>query len=277
MAKRTPKGRFDLFSIGTRLSTTYLYSRELSWWCDLDETVLGTVILDLVDQDYGWILLARDEGRRFRCVKVGVSKATERLAEGELRLEIEHLARRKSFGGIEPQGDQERSPVDLLAPSTSVLPEHFHPYFRDLLDNPSRAPARRVISEIAPWLYPADPHFVSEFQRHQFDQRLWELYLWAAFRELGFDVVQHEAPDFECKAPGINFTVEATTVSASQQGPLLDHPNPRTPEERNEFLNTYMPMKFGSTLTTKLRKMSAEGLLYWERPWSRNKPFVIAG
>ena len=63
-------------------------------------------------------------------------------------------------------------------------PAKLHPYFRELAERPGRAPARAVVKEVAPWLAPSDPHFVPEFQFKQFDQRLWELYLWAAFREL---------------------------------------------------------------------------------------------
>jgi hypothetical protein len=64
---------------------------------------------------------------------------------------------------------------------------------------------------------------VEEFQNQAFDQRLWEIYLWAAFRDFGLDITQLEAPDFECRAPGIDFTVEATTVAPSMIGPLVEH------------------------------------------------------
>jgi hypothetical protein len=132
------------------------------------------------------------------------------------------------------------------------------------------------VKEIGPWLAPSDPHFVHEFQFAQFDQRLWELYLWAAFRELGFDVTQLESPDFNCRAPGIEFTVEATTVAPSQTGPLAAHPDPQTPEEMEAFLKDYMPMKFGSALVSELNKKDSQGRHYWERDETKDKPFVLA-
>jgi hypothetical protein len=128
------------------------------------------------------------------------------------------------------------------------------------------------VKEISPWLAPSDPHFIQEFQFKQFDQRLWELYLWAAFRELGFDVEQLEAPDFVCRAPGIAFTVEATTVTPSESGPLAAHPDPQTPEEMRAFLADYMPMKFGSSLMSKLNKKDSKGRRYWEREETVGKP-----
>jgi hypothetical protein len=144
------------------------------------------------------------------------------------------------------------------------------------METSGRAPSRAVFKEIGPWLAPSDPHFVSEFQFKQFDQRLWELYLWAAFRELGFDIEQPEAPDFLCTAPGLSFTVEATTVAPSNAGPLAVHPDPKTPEEMQAFLADYMPMKFGSSLTSKLNKKNKDGESYWERGETANKPFILA-
>ena len=117
---------------------------------------------------------------------------------------------------------------------------------------------------------------MSEFQLKNFDQRLWELYLWAAFRELGFDIEQPEAPDFLCTAPGIEFSVEATTVSKSLDGPLANHPDPKTPEEMTAFLADYMAIKFGSSLTSKLNKKNAQGESYWERASTANRPFILA-
>ena len=102
------------------------------------------------------------------------------------------------------------------------------------------------------------------------------MYLWATFRELGFDVDQPQAPDFLCSAPGISFTVEATTVTASTKGPLADHPNPETPEEMAAFLHDYMPMKYGSSLTSKLNKKDKDGRSYWERGDAAGKPFLLA-
>src|SRR5260370_41979804 len=99
------------------------------------------------------------------------------------------------------EGDTSNVPFDLLRVPADADRSKLHPYFKLLLETPGREPARAAIKEIGPWLAPSDPHFVRQFQFDQFDQRLWELYLWAAMRELGFDVVQGEAPDFQCSAP----------------------------------------------------------------------------
>lgn len=165
--------------------------------------------------------------------------------------------------------------TDVLTVPEGTDSKDLHPFFKILSDAPGRHPARSVFREIAPWLAPADPDFVSEFQRKHFDQRLWEMYLWATLRELNYDVSQPNAPDFVCDGVEASFTLEATTVSASTSGVLADRKEPNTPEEITEYLANYMPMKFGSSLTSKLNKKDKDGKHYWERGDAVGKPFLI--
>lgn len=276
MAKSLSKARFDLFAIGTRRSPTYLMTDEVSYWSDLDENVVGVVFRDLTDNDFGWALMVRDKLGRFRSVDLDVSVDSLRRAEAGLRLRIAEVSRKEDLAEFGIQGDETNAAVDLLAILPGTKDGHLHPYFVELLNNPGRAPARAVLREIGPWLTAADPHFVKEFQRHQFDQRLWELYLWAAFREGGYDVEHLEAPDYRISAPGVAFTVEATTTAPSKGGVLADHPDPQNPEELAAFLKDYMPIKYGGSLTNKLDRRSALGKAYWEEDEAKGLPFVIA-
>ena len=258
------------------MSPTRLMSEELSWWSDEQEQVLGLVFRDRADDDYGWILMARDKLGRFRCVDLDASLRSASYAQSGLR---QRIGRAVEEGDIEALGDQAEETnfaTDLLAVPVGTNDDDLHPHFQELLRSPAREPARRVFREIGPWLTPSDPHFVNEFQFTQFDQRLWELYLWAALREMGYDIKQPEAPDFLCVTPGVKFTMEATTCAPSTSGVLADHPNPETPEEIAEFLAHYMPMKFGSSLTSKLSKKNKNGESYWERGETAGKPFVLA-
>jgi len=249
---------------------------ELSYWSDLDETVIGVVFRDTTDNDFGWIAMLRDRIGRFRCVDVNSSIATELPAEAALRIRIAEISRTEDLRKLGGQGDEPNEPFDLLNIPPETKRDELHPYFIELVDRPGKAPARAVIREIAPWLAPADPHFVQEFQRHQFDQRLWEMFLWAAFRDLGFGVGHHESPDFKCLGPGIAFTVEATTVAPSTMGPLAVHPDPETSESQVEFLAGYMPIKFASSLTSKLSKVDKDGRHYWEKELAEGMPFILA-
>ena len=177
--------RFNLYTLGTRLSLARVMAEELSWWADEDEKLIGFVFKDTVDNDYGWQILARDRVNKFRCVKPQVSLRSEAYATVGLRLAIAATLRNDDIDVLGFQGDEPNAPTDVLSVPEGTDLEKLHPYFRELYERPGRAPARAVVGEIGPWLAPADPHFVEEFQFHQFDQRLWELYLWASFRELG--------------------------------------------------------------------------------------------
>ena len=222
------------------------------------------------------MVLARDKIGRFRCAALKTDFRDESYAKIQLRTAMADIIEKGEIAEFGEQGDETNSPLDPFDVPAELSDDKLHPYFKMLAEDPGRAPARKVITELALWLAPKDPHFVREFQTAGFDQRLWELFLWAAFREFFLDVEQLEAPDFRCRGPGIDFSVEATTVAPSMGGVLQEHPNPKTPEEREAFLRDYMPMKFGGPLTSKLNKTNADGQHYWERDETKDKPFAIA-
>jgi len=276
MAKPLGKERFDLYSIGTRMSQMQYMSEELSYWSNLDETIIGVVVRDITDNDFGWVLMARDKIGRFRAVRLNTSLRSIRRAEAELRLKIAEVSRSANIDDLGIQGDETNSAINLLEILPGTDPNELHPFFKQLIETAGRKPARAVLKEIGPWLAAADPHFVREFQRHQFDQRLWELYIWAVLREGLYDVRQLESPDFKALSPRGSFTIEATTVAPSQSGALADHPNPETVEETKEFLDDYMAIKYAGSLTSKLNRKSASGKRYWEEPDAKGLPFLIA-
>ena len=275
-ARPIKRARFNLYTTGTRLSRTAYMCEEVSWWSSHEEDLLGMVARDTTDNDYLWMILARDRIGRFRCASLRTDLRKQEYAERQLWVAMAEIIEKDEIKDFGQQGDETNSPLDPFDVPMNLSEEKLHPYFKLLRDEPGRAPARKVISELALWLAPKDPHFVREFQTNGFDQRLWELFLWAVFREFLLDVDQLDAPDFRCRAPGVDFTVEATTVAPSQGGILQDHPNPKTVEEREQFLRDYMPMKFGNALTGKLKKTNADRQRYWERDKSKDKPFVIA-
>ncbi len=275
-AKPIKRARFNILTMGTRLSAAAFMSEEVSWWASEGDELLGLIARDATDDDYLWMVLARDKIGRFRCASLKTDFRDQGHAEKMLRVEMMEIIEKGEIAEFGEQGDETNSPLDPFDIPANLTDDKLHPYFKMLAQEPGRAPARKVIKELSLWLAPQDPHFVREFQTLGFDQRLWELFLWAAFREFFLDVEQLEAPDFLCRSPLIDFTVEATTVAPSENGVLKDHPNPQTPEEREAFLRDYMPMKFGGPLTSKLNKTNKDGQRYWEREESKGKPFAIA-
>ena len=52
--------------------------RELMWYASEDDTVLGVVVLDLVDKDYSWVVLTEnDQGPGFSAIDLGTSLPSE--------------------------------------------------------------------------------------------------------------------------------------------------------------------------------------------------------
>ena len=274
--KPITRARFNIYTLGTRRAGIEHLADERSYWASHDERLLGLVVRDQIDDDFSWMVLARDQNGCFRCANLRVDFKTGPLAEEALFEEIDRVVTSGDIDTYGTQGDETNAPVNLLRPPTDFDPEKLHPYFRLVLEDPGREPARKVFEEIGPWLAPQDPHLVKEFQTKGFDQRLWEIFLWAALREFYLNVEHLEAPDFHCTGSGIDFCIEATTAAPSDAGALAEHPMPKTIEETAKFLDDYMPMKYGSTLFSKLEKTDKNGLHYWEKDVSKDKPFVLA-
>ena len=89
-------------------------SEECSYWSGAEERVLGLVFRDTQDDDYGWILLARDKIGRFRCADVNASLTTEAYATAVLRERISVAVESGDSLALGDQKDETNYPVDLL-------------------------------------------------------------------------------------------------------------------------------------------------------------------
>lgn len=124
--------------------------------------------------------------------------------------------------------------VDLFTPVAGDL----HPAFRELKDAPRFEAARRVMQHVANRMADADGNFVREFQGRGFDQRVWELYLFATLGDLNLSPVRLERPDFDCLWRSKKFFVEATTTGRRQGGNGEPAPTPQTVSDFYEELNS---------------------------------------
>ncbi len=64
-------------------------SREVEWYSDAEERVLGIVLLDLQDNDWLWMVLGRDEAGLFRAIALDVSIPTQAEAKTRLMVKLE--------------------------------------------------------------------------------------------------------------------------------------------------------------------------------------------
>ena len=64
-----------------------LLHRDLAWYATGDDTVLGVVILDLVDHDFSWVVLTQnDQGPGYTAINLGISLPTEEAAMQALHI-----------------------------------------------------------------------------------------------------------------------------------------------------------------------------------------------
>jgi len=238
---------------------------ELGWFEAGDEKVLGMVSFEKSDEDYAWYVLGRDRKGRFRAVSVDCSIPTE--AEAREKLE-EALAQFAELPAEEfYQDDEVGKPVDFFTP---VVPlERQNEHFRILTSGIGYSPALGLMSEMTNYFQDVDGNFVQQFQSNGFDARLWELYLYAVFTELGFGFVREQAtPDFHLQTLFGQFFVEATTVNPSALPPDAKE------LESKEYFENYLPIKFGSALTSKLE--GKRWGKYWDLPHVSGHPLIFA-
>ncbi|AET90391.1 hypothetical protein BYI23_A025530 [Burkholderia sp. YI23] len=229
--------------------------------------------LDHTDADYSYVVLGRDEVSRFRAIEVRVSFAKIGAARSQLKRRLAHFS--ETGKTVFPQHDANGEAFDVLTPV--VDQNRLDPSFLVLSQHRLWHGARQVVSEMMRHFVDVDGNFVEQFQTTGFDSRLWELYLFAYFKEAGFHFDRNmHAPDFVVGRYGQKVAVEAVTVNPSnaevvQRGKVAGW-NPRESDDIANRLRSYMPLKFGSTLFSKLAKKPP----YWELDHVRGLPLVFA-
>lgn len=269
VVKTMSQKRFNAFVRLSRNPIASYFGQEIAWYSNDDETVIGVVLRDRIDHDYACVMLARDNGGRYRAFDFKSSLETEASAKEWLDRVIKSHTRL----GLQryQQGDEAKT-LDLFTP---VLPiERLNPDFVRLSNDPSLMPARSIITEMMPHYTDVDGNFVDQFQSTGFDARVWELYLFAyiAEEELFLDR-DNPAPDFLVSKYGETVAIEAVTVGRKSDNPpkyIKSLPKRRTPEELREERESILPIKFGSPLYSKLQKR------YWTLPHVQGRPLVFA-
>ena len=263
------KKRFDALVQQSRSPFAAYVSHELSWWATPDESIIGVVLLDTIDNDFLGIAMGRDEVGQFRAFDMSVSFVTVEDAEDWLHRTMRWHAR----DGVQtfPQGDT-RKVIDFFK---QVVPdEKLHPNFVIVRDSNAHLPTREIINLMAPHFRDIDGNFVEQFQTEGFDARLWELYLHAYLAEEKFSFERkYNAPDYIVDKYGHRVGIEAVIVGRKPNNPArYFKPNPEeilNVDVRAEHENA-MPIRFGSPLFTKLQKR------YWELPQLKNLSLVFA-
>lgn len=262
------KKRFSALVGPSRKPNAALFSNEIGWFANPNETVLGVLLHD-IDDEYAWVTLGRDEIGRYRAFDVG--SCLESKGEAEKAL-INKIIEITNSGKTEfPQRDKGKA-LDLF--EIVVSDEKIHPFFRKLSEAPGFTAAKGIIDEMMPHFIDIDGNFIEQFQSAGFDARIWELYLNAYFIEEGFEFNRSfYAPDFNLEKYGQKVCVEATIVGRAK--PLSAEEasrssEPMTHEQILEKTMNEMPIKFGSPLYSKLKKE------YWKHEHVAGNPLIFA-
>ncbi|PDS69880.1 hypothetical protein [Rhizobium phaseoli] len=260
--------RFNALGGYARHPRTFLTLDELEYFEAEGGSVIGIATKDITDQDFGGIVMARDHGLRFRAVNVTDFCPTPGAAKLALFAGMREAARAQAED--HHQGDEIGEPVDFFTHLHD--PSRLHSSFVQLTLNEAYSPARAIIEPMMRWYQDADGNFIEQFQTTGFDQRIWELYLYAMLIEAGYLLSrEHQVPDFCCSGLLGELYIEAVTVGPTVKGGRIIPPPPvDAPAQRLSYLQDYMPIKFGSPLFSKLKKE------YWNQPHVAGKPFAFA-
>ncbi len=241
-----------------------MYS-EMRYYESTDTSNLAIVVFDKNSKDFGYLIFGRDRRKLFRGIDAGDSFSTLDAAEEAL---FEAMKDYETDGKVEyPQGDEKKPIHDIFAPI--VADDKQHLYFKILISNGLGNTTRNMMQEIGYSFVDVDGNYIQQFQSTGFNQRLWELFLHVLFNKSGFEIDNSEStPDFALSKFGMPIFVEAVTVGENSDIDIIAS----TGADVAELSKDYMPIKFGSTLFSKLNRKKK----YWEMPHVAGHPFVLA-
>jgi len=254
--------QFAVYAISLPKGPNFGPLEEVSWWADERRQAVGLITFDPRSRDFGCLALRRDVDHRFRVIPAanGLSSLDAALKALEKQMRIGEPPEPR------PSGEQaRRNPFHVE--EGEVLNEKF----LMLCSSAHHFAALHTIAEVYFALDRPDQNFVGDFQTEGFDARLWELYLFAAFREQGIEVRQDlVSPDYRLNHLGLTVLVEAVTANPAQRMQPLWEPAAPAPADRIERTLGAPAERFAKSLRSKMDKR------YWERPQAIDKPLVLA-
>ena len=116
--KPLDRRRFEALAGYIRSPWSVFIARELAWYEEGDEKLLGVITLDTNDNDFVATALGRDALSRFRAVSLEINLASQEEATEWLRARLAELVQEppESFH----QGDEQGAPVDFFKPVVAI-------------------------------------------------------------------------------------------------------------------------------------------------------------
>lgn len=144
--------------------------------------------------------------------------------------------------------------------------------FQLLTGTPTRWAALNAVMELYLAMPNPDANFASDMQTVNFDARLWELYLFACFREQGIEVFQDvPSPDFRLVSGDMEAFVEAVTANPVEpRDPAILPRVQFAPSDTADRMAGDAAARFARTLRSKIQRR------YHDKPHVQGKPFSLA-
>lgn len=270
--KEITQSRFNSLAAYARNPRIKSHSVELEWYESNDGKILGTLIMDLIDNDYVGILMARDLNKKYRFIlNVPFENSIKSVRKKLIKKMIESHPNADELG---VQLDEHPETMDFFM---EILKNSHKkdPDYNLIETNDMYSGAKGIIEPLMRWYEDIDGNFVEQFQTNGFKQRLWEIYLFSIFTENDciFET-SHNAPDFLLqhikKLSSFEFCVEATTVNPPQNSNETPQPDLNDRKNNIELIRNYYPTRYSGPLTAKLAKK------YWEKEHVSGKPLILA-
>jgi hypothetical protein len=184
--------RFEALTLWGRPGAARRALAAASAWATADESLMIGGYHVLESKEFVCIAFARDRQGRHRAYMR--SQMLPSLRAVDLAITHDLGAELIRAGGtVEP--DPLPDGVDLFSPIKGT--KRYHSAFEMLRDGYNQRSARELIESLQPWFQDRDGNFAHDFQTSGYSARVWEIYLWAALAELGFDIDPScSSPDF---------------------------------------------------------------------------------
>lgn len=257
--------RFNAIAGYARHPRARLTGEEIKYYEATDGELFGLIVRDRQDGDYTGMVMGPDRKMRFRWTSMTPFFESLGQAVAALGKLMDGLL--DAPDDFHHQDDEEGVPVDFFTPLHG--PEALHPDFRSQASEAGYSSARGITEPMMRWHENLDGNFVEQFQSIAFDQRMWELYLFAMLTELGYMLDGSHARFRRTKSRGPNRDRSDdrrfdTGGKESRPSAIDGH------DHMAAYLQHYMPIKFGSTLFSKLKKK------YWNPLQVTDMPLVFA-
>jgi len=160
------KLRFDAIAGYVRRLGAYIVGEELAWY-EHPSGILGTLIRDVTDDDFGGLIMGRDQNGVFRCVDITPFSVSLDLATNRLKAEMESWSKRPRSDFA--QGDETGRALNVFLPI--VTAHKLDPAFIQLAAHEQFSPARSLIEAMMPYFADVDGNFIEQFQSTAFEVR----------------------------------------------------------------------------------------------------------